>query len=538
MANSNSDHVVTAKRILVADPIHEQGRVLLAARPGLTVDVVAGLDERALIQKIGDYDALIVRSKTRVTAPVIAAGSRLKVIGRAGIGVDNIDVAAATERGIVVFNTPDANATTTAELALAHLLSLSRHLPQADRSVRRGDWKPGDFVGTELAEKTVGIIGFGTIGRIVARRCLAFRMRVLAFDPYVVADVIRETGAEPADLDKLLASSDYVTLHCPLSDATRNLLDAFRFSKMKPGARLINCARGELVDEAALVEALASGQLAGAALDVYAKEPPANSPLLALDNVVLTPHVGASTKEAQQAVSVKIAEHVAAFLETGAAQSAVNLPRIAGDQVIRARPYQQLALALGRLLSALVPGPIAELEVALFGLIADVDPRPITAGALTGLLGKRLAMPVNEVNATTLAQRQGIAVREVRSQEARGYLSLVELRAKTGTETTSVVGTLLGESHPRLVCIDDYHVEAVPEGCLIFTRHDDRPGVVGALGSILGRENINISRMQVGTAEGKTEAIALVGVSAPLPPAAIEEVRAIPAVRQAIQIEL
>jgi D-3-phosphoglycerate dehydrogenase len=538
MANSNSDRVVAAKRILVADPIHEQGRAFLAARPGLTVDVVAGLDERALIQKIGDYDALIVRSKTRVTAPVIAAGTRLKVIGRAGIGVDNIDVAAATERGIVVFNTPDANATTTAELALAHLLSLSRHLPQADRSVRRGDWKPGDFVGTELAEKTVGIIGFGTIGRIVARRCLAFRMRVLAFDPYVVADVIRETGAEPADLDKLLSSSDYVTLHCPLNDATRNLLDASRFKKMKPGAHLINCARGELVDEAALVEALSSGHLAGAALDVYAKEPPANSPLLALDNVVLTPHVGASTNEAQQAVSVKIAEHVAAFLETGAAQSAVNLPRIASDEAMRARPYQELALALGRLLSALMPGPIAELEVALFGLIADVDPRPITAGALTGLLGKRLAMPVNEVNATTLAQRQGIAVREIRSQEARDYLSLVELRARTGTASTSVAGTLLGESHPRLVCIDDYHVEAVPEGCLILTRHDDRPGVVGALGSILGRENINISRMQVGTANGKTEAIALVGVSAPLPQAAIEEVRAIPAVRQAIQIEL
>jgi D-3-phosphoglycerate dehydrogenase len=538
MANSDSDRAATAKRILVADPIHEQGRAFLAARPGLTVDVVAGLDEAALSQRIGDYDALIVRSKTRVTAPVIAAGTRLTVIGRAGIGVDNIDVAAATERGIVVFNTPDANATTTAELALAHLLSLSRHLPQADRSVRRGDWKPGDFVGTELAEKTVGIIGFGTIGRIVARRCLAFRMRVQAFDPYVVPDVIRETGAEPADLDTLLSSSDYVTLHCPLSDATRNLLDASRFNKMKRGARLINCARGELIDETALVEALASGHLAGAALDVYAKEPPANSPLLALENVVLTPHVGASTKEAQKAVSVKIAEHVAAFLETGAAQSAVNLPRIASDEAMRARPYQQLALALGRLLSALMPGPIAELEVALFGGIADLDPRPITAGALTGVLGKRLAMPVNEVNATTLAQRQGIAVREVRSQEARGYLSLVELRAKTGTASTSVAGTLLGESHPRLVCIDEYHVEAVPEGCLIFTRHDDRPGVVGALGSILGRENINISRMQVGTANGKTEAIALVGVSAPLPAAAMEEVRAIPAVRQAIQIEL
>lgn len=538
MTSFNPENVATTMRVLVADPIHEQGRALLAARPGLTIDVATGLDEPALCQRIGDYDALIVRSKTRVTAGVIAAGTRLKAIGRAGIGVDNIDVAAATERGIVVFNTPDANATTTAELALAHLLSLSRYLPQADRSVRRGEWKPGNFVGSELAGKTVGVVGFGTIGRIVARRCLAFKMRVLAFDPYVVPEVIRETGAEPADLDSLLASSDYVTLHCPLNDATRNLLDASRLAKMKRGARIINCARGGLVDEAALAAALAGGHLAGAALDVYAKEPPGTSPLLALDNVVLTPHVGASTEEAQQAVSVKVAELIAAFLETGAVQGAVNMPRIASEQLIRARPYQQLARALGRLLSALVDGPIAEFEVALFGRIADIDPRLITAGALVGLLDRRLAIPVNEVNATALAQRQGIAVREVRSEEARDYLSLVELRARTGETLTSVGGTLLGESHPRLVCIDDYHVEAVPEGCLIFTRHDDRPGVVGALGSILGRENINISRMQVGVAEGRPEAIALIGVSAPLPQQALKEVRAIPAIRQAVQIEL
>jgi D-3-phosphoglycerate dehydrogenase len=538
MPKPNSDRAAPGKRVLVADPIHEQGRALLAATPGLAVDVVTGLDEPALCQRIGDYDALIVRSKTRVTASVIKAGKKLKVIGRAGIGVDNIDVAAATEQGIVVFNTPDANATTTAELALAHLLSLSRYLPQADRSVRRGEWKPGSFVGTELAEKTVGVVGFGTIGRIVARRCLAFRMRVLAFDPYVVPDVIRETGAEPADLDRLIASSDYVTLHCPLNDATRNLFDAARLNKMKSGARLINCARGGLVDETALVEALKTGHLAGAALDVYATEPPKASPLLELDNVVMTPHLGASTEEAQQAVSLKIAEHVVAFLETGVTQGAVNLPRIPTDQLIRARPYQLLAQALGRLLSALVPGPIAELEVALFGRIADVNPRLITGGALTGLLDKRLAMPVNEVNAMTLAQRQGIIVREVRSEAARDYLSLIELRAKTGESQTSVAGTLLGENHPRLVCIDDYHVEAVPEGCLIFTRHDDRPGVVGALGGILGRENINISRMQVGTAEGRSEAIALVGVSSPLPAKALDEVRAIPAIRQAIQIEL
>ncbi len=535
---SELQRMAATKRILVADPIHEQGRDLLSARTGLSVDVATGLDEAALKQRIGNYDALIVRSKTRVTAPIIAAGNRLKVIGRAGIGVDNIDVEAATERGIVVFNTPDENATATAELALGHLLSLSRHLPQADRSVRKGEWKPKNFVGAELAGKTIGVIGFGTIGRIVTRRCLAFRMRVLAYDPYVVPEVVHETGAEPADLDTLLAQADFVTLHCPLNEATTNLINAPRLSQMKAGARLINCARGGLVDETALAEALRSGHVAGAAFDVYAKEPPGASPLIEFDNVVLTPHLGASTEEAQQAVSLKIAENVASFLETGAAQSAVNLPRIPVDQVVRARPYQQLARALGHLLSALMPGPITEFEVALFGRVAEIDPRPITAGALAGLLGERLAVPVNEVNAGTLARRQGIEVREIRSEEAHDYVSLIELRGKAAQSSTSVAGTLLGERHPRLVRIDDYHVEAVPEGCLIFTRHEDRPGVVGSLGSILSRENINISRMQVGVAEGRPEAIALIGVSAPISPSALEEVQAIPGVRQAIQIQL
>ncbi|MCP4779771.1 MAG: phosphoglycerate dehydrogenase [Hyphomicrobium sp.] len=530
--------MAATKRILVADPIHAQGRDLLSARTGLSVDVATGLDEAALKQRIGNYDALIVRSKTRVTAPIIAAGNRLKVIGRAGIGVDNIDVEAATERGIVVFNTPDENATTTAELALGHLLSLSRHLPQADRSVRKGEWKPKNFVGAELAGKTIGVIGFGTIGRIVTRRCLAFRMRVLAYDPYVVPEVVHETGAEPADLDTLLAQADFVTLHCPLNEATTNLINALRLSQMKAGARLINCARGGLVDETALVEALRSGHVAGAAFDVYAKEPPSTSPLFEFDSVVLTPHLGASTEEAQQAVSLKIAENIASFLETGAAQSAVNLPRIPVDQVVRARPYQQLARALGHLLSALMPGPITEFEVALFGRVAEIDPRPITAGALAGLLGERLAVPVNDVNAGTLARRQGIEVREIRTEEAHDYVSLIELRGKAAQSSTSVAGTLLGERHPRLVRIDDYHVEAVPEGCLIFTRHEDRPGVVGSLGSILSRENINISRMQVGVAEGRLEAIALIGVSAPILPSALEEVQAIPGVRQAIQIQL
>ena len=525
-------------RILIADPIHEQGQAVLASHDGFEVDVATGLNEQALCEKISGYDGLIVRSKTRVTAPVIAAAKHLKVIGRAGIGVDNIDVAAATENGIVVFNTPDSNATTTAELALAHLFSLSRHLPQADRSLRAGEWQPARYMGSELNGKTVGVIGFGTIGRIFTRRCLALQMNVVAYDPFVTPQAIQETGAQPCDLDELLAKADYISLHCPLMDQTRNLIDAPRLARMKPGSRLINCARGGLIDEAALYDSLKSGHLAGAALDVFANEPPKGSPLLTLDSVVATPHLGASTEEAQQAVSLKIAQSVAAFLATGATANAVNLPRISGDQIARARPYQDLARALGRLIAELASGPITELEVSLFGRAAELDPRLITAHALVGILGKRLAISVNQVNAASLAHRQGIKVRESRSEETDDYVALVELRATTASGTSSVAGTLLGERQPRLVRIDTFDVEAVPQGFMLFTRHDDRPGVVGALGGILGREGINISRMEVASEAGQANAMALIGISAPLSAQAMAEIRALAVIKQAIQVEL
>jgi D-3-phosphoglycerate dehydrogenase len=533
-------------RVLIADPIHEDGRDRLAADKSFAVDVETGLDEASLVARIPSYDALIVRSKTKVTAPVIAAGAALKVVGRAGIGVDNIDVPAATERGIVVFNTPDANATTTAELTIAHLMSLSRHLPQADRSVRSGVWTPTKFVGSEVAGKTIGIVGFGTIGRLVAARCAGLKMRVLAYDPFVAPEIMPQSAAEPRDLDALIAEADYVTLHCPLIDKTRNVIDAERIRRMKPGARLINCARGGLVDEAALFAALQSGHLAGAALDVFASEPPKESPLLALHNVVLTPHLGASTEEAQQAVSARIAEDVANFLLTGAAETAVNLPRISGEQLSRTRPYQELARALGALVGALRDEPIKELVVRLFGAVAELDARPIVAEALVGLLGKRLAGPVNRVNAQHLARAQGIEVRESRSEQTRDYVSLVEVSAITEHGTTTVAGTLLGGRLPRLVRIDGYDVEAVPKGHFIFTRHLDQPGVVGALGGLLAREHINISRMHVGVdgngnggvVTGDGHAIALISISGALPESVMSELRALPPIAEAVTFEL
>jgi D-3-phosphoglycerate dehydrogenase len=526
------------KKIFIADRIAEIGITYLKSHPGFEVVVEPGLGEAQLCERIRDCEAVIVRSAPRITAPILASAHKLKVIGRAGIGVDNIDVEAATERGVVVLNTPDANAITTTELTLAHILSLSRHLPQADRSVRAGEWKRAQLVGTELAGKTVGIIGFGTIGRIVASRCLGLNMHVVAYDPFVTREVIEQAGAAPGELEELLKTSDYVTLHCPLMDKTRHLLNRDRLLTMKPGARLINCARGGLVDEAALLEVIASGHLAGAALDVYEKEPPLGSPLLKEARIVFTPHLGASTEEAQVAVGVAIARQVAAFLETGEAINAVNLPHVPAEDLPKIRPYQVLAHRLGRLLAALTPEPLYQIEVALCGRAFEIDPHPVAVEALVGLLEEQLSTPVNSVNARHLAHRQGLALSESRSEETQEYLSLLTLTGHYPSGAVSVAGTLLGDRYPRLVRIDDYEIETVPEGTLLITRHDDRPGVVGALGNLLGQEHINISRMQVGITSPESQAMAVIGISSPLSPELLHQVETIPAVHRVYQVSL
>lgn len=525
-------------KVLIADPIHEDGQKQLAGMPGLAIEVATGLDEAGLVAKIPGFDAIIVRSKSRVTKPVIEAGTSLKAIGRAGIGIDNIDVDAATERGIVVFNTPDANATTTAELTLTHILSLSRHLPRADRSVRNGEWTPTKYVGTEIAGKTIGVFGFGTIGRLVAERCAALKMKVLGYDPFVAPEIMQQHGVQPQSLDDMLTVADYITLHCPLTEKTRNVLDAERIASMKRGARIINCARGGLVDETALLNALKSGQLAGAALDVFVKEPPKDSPLLQLDNVTLTPHLGASTEEAQQAVSTEIAQLIGGFLVSGEAESAVNLPRIPADQLVSSKPYQNLAHALGRLVGEVSGGPVNELIVRTFGRASEFDSRPVGSAALVGLLSRELTDRVNRVNAAHLARSRGIAMRISQSEDSRDYVSLIEVSAVTGDKTTTVSGTLLGGRLPRIVRIDGYAVEVEPKGHFLFTRHHDRPGVVGALGGILGREGINIHRMTVGLNGDATSAIALIGVSSSLSEPVMKEIRAMDPIIDAVGFAL
>lgn len=526
------------KRILIADAIATSGIEFLRQQEGFEVETHAGLDEAGLCACIPSCHAVIVRSGTRVTARAIDAARVLQVIGRAGIGVDNIDVDRATERGIAVLNTPDANAITTAELTLAHILSLSRSLPQADRSVRSGEWRRAHFVGAELANKRLGIVGYGTIGRIVAARAKALQMHVAACDPFVTEDVFAADGVEAMDLDGLAAGSDYLSLHCPLNEKTRGIISAERIRAMRRGARLINCARGGLVDERALHDALQSGHLAGAALDVFETEPPRDSPLLRLENVVFTPHLGASTHEAQDAAGREIARQVAVYLQTGEPINAINLPPVSGEEMIKLRPYLTLTRRLGKLLGPMIQEPIRQLDVILSGDAAARDIRPVSIEGLAGLLSAHMSAPVNRVNAIHLARLQGISLVESRCGEHPDYHATVALSAHHGDRTTTVEGTLFDRRLPRLVRINNYEIEAVLDGHLLLTRHRDQPGVVAAISSLLAERRINISRMQLGITTDSDQAIAVVGISTPADEELLRAVSAIPAVNKVAQVSL
>lgn len=523
-------------RVFVADKLAPEGIAALKQYPEIAIDFTPGLEVDAAIPHAAEADAIIVRSETKIRGSLLEAAARLRVVGRAGIGVDNIDLDTATERGIVVLNTPDANATTTAELAIAHLFSLSRQLPEADRSVRAGEWARSRFMGSEVTGKTLGIIGFGTIGRLVAERARGLRMRVLGFDPFVTPETFTGHGVEGVTLDALLQQADYVTLHCPVTEDTRNLLNAARLASMKQGARLINCARGGLVDETALLELVNRGHLAGAALDVFAKEPPGDSPLYAQPRIQFTPHLGASTQEAQTAVGVEIAHQIAAFLLRGEVRNAVNLKSIAPERLAQMAPSLRLARHLGKLLSLMTDGPLQEVEVGLFGRAAELEAQPLICEAIAGIFQDHVATPINRVNALPLARRHGIKVSESKSSESRDYLSVLRVRGRTAQGGICVEGTLFDERHPRLVRVNDYEIEAVLEGRLLMTRHADRPGVIGAIGEILGRAGINITRMQVGAAEGKERAIAVLGVSEAVGDDALAALSRIEAIDRILQV--
>ncbi|WP_150047160.1 phosphoglycerate dehydrogenase [Methylomonas rhizoryzae] len=526
------------KRILISDKLADDGINFLNAQEGIQIHIQTGVSEVTLCEIIPDFDALLIRSDTQVTAKVLKAAKCLKVVGRAGIGVDNVDLEAAMEQGVIVMNTPDANAVTTAELAIAHMFSLSRNLPSANLSVRQGKWERSKLMGAEIAHKTLAILGFGTIGRIVAQRGNGLSMRVIAYDPYVAPEIFEKYAAEMVDLDALIRQADFLTLHCPLLEKTRNIIGMKQLAMMKKSARLINCARGGLVDEQALFDALNEGRIAGAALDVYEQEPPKDSPLFKLDNIVFTPHLGASTKEAQVAVSVEIARQVVKFLQTGEAVNALNLPRMTAEELKQAQPFMNLARTLGKVMVGLIDQPIHKLEVSVYGKAASCKIRAISDEALIGLLADKLSTPVNRVNVDGIAKRQGITLHESQAEEAEGYQSLIKLTGYCGDGILSLSGTLLADHHPRLVSIDQFEIEVVPEGVLLFTRHTDRPGVIAAISSILGSCNINITRMAVSVADGEQLAMMAIGVSDLLDEKLLQSVCSVPAVHSAKQIKL
>ncbi len=526
------------KKILISDKLAQAGIHYLNQQPDIEIHIETGLDEAGLCKIIGAYDALLIRSDTQVTPAVLHAAKNLKLIGRAGIGVDNVDIPLATELGIIVMNTPDANATTTAELAIAHLMSLSRHLPTADRSVRAGKWERAKLMGSEVANKTLAILGFGTIGRIVSQRGLGLKMQVIAYDPFVAPEIFAELGVEPVSLDNLVSRADYLTLHCPLIEKTRHIIGANQLAMMKKEAMIINCARGGLIDEAALYDALKNGRLAGAALDVYENEPPVGSPLLELDNIVFTPHLGASTAEAQVAVSVEIARQAVTFLKTGEAINALNLPRLSAKEMKKSHEYMHLATILGKVLAGLATHPLERVEVALFGRAAEVSVHPVSVSALVGILSGRFSTPVNRVNAENIAKRQGIVLTESVTHESHDYISLIKLTGHYGNQSIELSGALLGGRQPRLVCINHFDIEVVPEGTLLVTRHDDRPGVISAISTVLGNANINITRMQVSTSDEQQQAMAVISVSAPLTDDLVQQLCNIAAVHQLLQVNL
>jgi D-3-phosphoglycerate dehydrogenase len=504
---------VTTYRILAADGVSPKGIALLAESPHFQVETSGGLKEDELIARIGELDALIVRSQTKVTPKALAAATRLKAIGRAGVGVDNVNVEAATERGIVVMNTPGGNTISTAEHTFSLLLSLARKIPQAHASMAAGKWDRKSFEGTELCGKTLGIVGMGRIGGEVARRAIAFGMNVVAYDPYLVPSRARSLQVELADnLRDLLPRADFITVHMPLTAETKNILNAVTLAQCKPGVRIVNCARGGLVEEAALLEALKSGQVGGAALDVYEKEPPADDlPFRALPNVVLTPHLGASTSEAQESVGIEIAQAISDFLLNGIIANAVNVPNVDVRTLAVIRPYLSLGEKLGRLLAQMAPNRLDTLTINYQGKVSEAETVPITRAVLKGLLSQCSEVAVNEVNAPKAAQNLGLKVLETKSADAGEYTDLITVEATKG-ETKYEVGATIYGVHPRIVRLNGHNLEASPEGILLIVENQDRPGMVGWIGTLLAKHKVNIANMSLGRYEAGGKALSVLNL--------------------------
>lgn len=527
--------------VIVCDPISPKGIALLQQRPELKVTVLKQrLSEAELLPLVADAAALVVRSETKITRKVIEAASKLRVVGRAGVGVDNVDVEAATQRGIVVMNTPSGNTISTAELTFSMLMALARKIPQAHASMKAGEWNRKAFQGTELNNKTIGILGMGRIGGEVAKRAAAFGMRVLAYDPYLALSRAKALQVELVELDQIYAQSDFITVHMPMSDETKGMVNAAAFAKMKKGVRVLNCARGGIVNEADLYEALKSGQVAGAALDVYEVEPPpAQFPLRDLPQVVMTPHLGASTEEAQENVGIEVAEAITDYLLNGAVRNAVNLPNLDAQTYAMVKPYLTLGEKLGRLLAQLAPKRNDRLVVTYGGKATQVPSDPITRSVLKGFLELAGGKEVNQVNVRTLATALGLLVEEIKSNEETDFNEWLHVAVVSGEERHSAGGTIFGARNlPRIVRLSGQPVEIVPEGVLLLLRNKDRPGIVGYLGGLMGKHQVNIASMSLSREKPGGEALTVLNLDSVPSTSVLDEIQKDPDIRNVRIVKL
>ena len=507
---------MTKPKVLISDKMDPNAARIFEER-GCEVDVITGETPDQLIARIGEYDGLAIRSSTKVTKAVLEAADNLKVVGRAGIGVDNVDIPAASAKGVVVMNTPFGNSITTAEHAIALIMALARQLPAADTQTQAGTWPKNAFMGVEVTGKTLGLIGAGNIGSIVAARGLGLKMKVIAFDPVLTEDRAIELGIEKVDLDTLLARADFITLHTPLTDQTRNILSRENLEKTKKGVRIVNCARGGLIDEEALKDLLDNGHIAGAALDVFAQEPPpADHPLFGTPNFICTPHLGASTTEAQVNVALQVAEQMADYLVNGGVTNALNMPSLSAEEAPKLKPYMKLAESLGSLVGQLAHGNLTQISIEREGAAAGLSGKPIEGAVLAGLM-KRYSDTVNMVNAPFLAKERGLDVRSVRHEREGVYHTLIRVTVGTAQGDRSVAGTLFGAGAPRLVEIFGVGIEAELEGNMLYIVNEDAPGFIGRIGTLLGENGINIGTFHLARREAGGEAVLLLSVDQPIP---------------------
>ena len=528
---------MTAPRVLVSDKLSKTAVQIFKDR-GVDVDYLPdlGKDKEKLLEVIGQYDGLAIRSATKVTEKIIAAAKNLKVIGRAGIGVDNVDIPTASKKGIIVMNTPFGNSITTAEHAIAMMMALARQLPEADLSTKASKWEKNRFMGVEVTAKVLGIIGAGNIGSIVADRAIGLRMKVIAYDPFLTPERAMQMGVEKVELDELFKRADFVTLHTPLIEATRNIINAEAIAKMRPGVRIINCARGGLVDEKALYDALKAGKVAGAAFDVFVQEPAKNNPLFEFANFIATPHLGASTTEAQENVALQVAEQMADYLVNGAVSNALNMPSISAEEAPRLRPFVQLAENLGLFAGQLTDDPIKGVRIEYAGDVAEMNTRALSSALLAGLLRPVLS-EVNMVNAPIVAKERGIAVDEVRQSQRGAYGTYVRLTVKTDKQERAVAGTVFSDGKPRIIQIKGIDMEAGFAPSMLYVTNKDKPGFIGRLGTLLGNEKVNIASFNLGRAAAGEDAISLVEVDGVVSDQVLERVRGLEGVVQSKRLQ-